>query len=117
MEQFVTKVGDYGKTLEVILKDDNGAVDLTGYQGVKFSMTPKGKRAPKTVNAQSCTIVNDVQGRVRYTFQSTNDELAADGDYDGEFIATNAAGKEISFPAALGAAAFLPIKIIWGKND
>ena len=117
METFITKVGDYGKPLEVHLKDENGYVDITNYVSVKFSMTPKRVDTPKTVNAQSCTVIDATTGHVKYTFQSTNSELSTAGDFEGEFVYTNAAGKEISFPSAAGAAAFQPIKIIKGKND
>ena len=117
METFVTKVGDYGKAIEVHLRDANGNVDITNYLSVKFSMTPAGVSTPKTVNAQSCAVVDATTGRVKYTFQSANSELSTAGDYEGEFVYTNAAGKEISFPSAAGSGAFQPIKIIKGKND
>jgi hypothetical protein len=117
METFITKVGDYGKPIEVYLQDANGNVDITNYVSVKFSMTPRGKDSPKTVDAQTCTVVDATTGRVKYTFQSANSELSTGGEYDGEFVYTNAAGKEISFPSAAGRSAFQPITIIKGKND
>lgn len=90
------KRGDMLPPLDANLVQDsaNTPHDLTGAT-VVFILRNQKTGALK-VNRGSCSIVDATLGQVRYTWQTTDLNIA--GVYNGEFEVTFATGKPLSFP-------------------
>lgn len=90
---FYIKVGDRKPSLEAVLEDAIGPVDLTG-AAVKWQMRLQGQSALK-VDAVA-TVVSPAAGSVRYDWEAADTDTA--GIFEGEWEVTFGDGKQITFP-------------------
>lgn len=118
---YVISKGDTARYLEATLKDRStttpgtfSAVDLTNCT-VKLYMTPKGSHSTKTVNGATVTVVSATAGTVRYQWASN--DIATVGEYDAQFVVTNAASKETTFPTDTGDGGYIRVIVVEGTND
>jgi hypothetical protein len=95
-EYFDIKQGDLLPTLDAILKDDNGPVDMTGSTLKFFMRTPEGtvKVNGSAATADPNQVVN--KGKVSYAWSGTDTDTP--GMYQGEFEATINSKRE-TFPS------------------
>ncbi len=97
-EEFFRKKGDREEPITVILKDDSGAVNLTGAT-VKFTMSNATSGAVK-VSQGACTIATQTGatiGQVTYSWGATDTDTV--GRYYAEFRVTFGDGKKATFPS------------------
>lgn len=91
---FTIKQNDTLPDLVVTLTDAVGStVNITGYQGVRFIMAPKG--GDSVVDA-AAIVVDAENGIVKYTWEDEDTETA--GKYLGEFEVQFADGRLETFP-------------------
>lgn len=88
-----------GDTLPVLIAQLVGAddvpQDLTLATQVKFSMKNK-KTGTVVINEADCTIIDALNGKVRYDWQVG--DTASIGQFEGEFEVTFSGGKVATFP-------------------
>ena len=94
---YTLKKGDTSIPFKATLRDDDGAIDLTGYTAVFYMRLP-GETTNK-VDGLVCVIDPDQitnKGVVRYWWDASDVDTAL--DYDAEVKATDGAGKFVRFP-------------------
>lgn len=92
---FFIKRNDDQPSLDVALRDDrNRAVELAGAT-VLFHMRNTADDSTK-IDSGSVTIIDASRGEVRYSWQSGDTDT--EGNYEGEFEVTFAAGGVETFP-------------------
>lgn len=102
--------GDTAKPLEVVLSDNNGVVNLTDCS-VKIYMAYQGTTTKK-INGAACTVLSASEGKVRYSFISTDVDTV--GIYDVQFVVTNSANKLTTFPTDTDGRSYLKLHCIRG---
>lgn len=91
---FSIKAGDLLPSLAATLTDQDGTVEnLTG-STVVFRWSLKGSR---TYQSAAAAIVSAVDGTVRYDW--VTGQTDAPGEYLGEFVVTDGASKDKTFPS------------------
>lgn len=111
---WIVSKGDTGKPLEATLRDKLGVADLTGCTVTAY-MTPEGDFDTKTINGASVTVVSATAGTVRYN--PAAGDFATAGKYCFQFVVTNGAGKQTTFPTDYGEAGYISVTVVAGAND
>lgn len=113
MNRFTMKKNDTGVPLRVILKDDDGPIDLTGW-AVRFVMTPQGSLTRK-VDATATVDSDQAANKGQVTYQWGSADVDTVGVYECEFVCTIPGGKQITFPRDVFNNAFNIVEIVAGK--
>ena len=87
------KKGDRHPPLDVVLRDQNGVVDLTSASAVEFIM--QDSSGTNVVDGE-CTILDAASGRVRYSWAEGDTDTV--GSFKAEWVVTWDDGLETTFP-------------------
>lgn len=77
---FETKVGDTGEPLEGTVKDQDGAVDLSG--AVVYLWAKRRDTGDVVITESEMTVTDEANGKVEYTFSEDEIDEAMTLDYE-----------------------------------
>lgn len=101
MADFALKRNDTSPALKYQLQNEAGdAVDISGFNEVKFFMREEGKDTNKVDDdtAGDVSVIDSTNGKVKYAWNSTDGDTDTEARYEAEFEVEYSDGEIETFP-------------------